>query len=301
MAYSETKRNGVKFYSVSLSSSVTNISNTVARINWTATVDFGDWYSYGVRLNVKVNGVWRQGGDGYTTSSYRQAVKLSGYVDVSRNNSNYNVSVEAYTESKTVGGYGGVGVTTSCADNVTVTKVPYLVPDAPTNLTLVSSTDTQQMLRVTLPPKDGMKEYSKINFYRHTDDGGTETIYSNTAIDNYSDNTTTAGHKYTYDTRVVGQGGTSAMSNVVTVFTSPTAISSLELTKTADKKAQLKIGTPPKWYDGYEFQVSADGGGTWSAATVDNNLLDSNPPAGTVSYRVRAYKVNPKNGAGDTI
>lgn len=301
MAYSETKRNGVKFYGVSLSTSVTNLNNSTARISWTATVTFGSWYDFGVRLNVKVAGTWRQGGDGYTTSVNQQAVKLTGYTDVSRKSADYGVRVEAYTESKTVGGYGGVGVTTSCADNVTVTKVPYLVPDAPTNLTLVSSTDTQQMLRVTLPPKDGMKEYSKINFYRHTDDGGTETIYSNTAIDNYSDNTTTAGHKYTYDTRVVGQGGTSAMSNVVTVFTSPTAISSLELTKTADKKAQLKLGTPPKWYDGYEFQVSADGGGTWSAATVDNNLLDSNPPAGTVSYRVRAYKENPKNGAGDTI
>ena len=56
MAYAETKRNNVKFYGVSLSTSVSNINDTTARIYWTATVDFGNWYYYGVRLHVKVGG-----------------------------------------------------------------------------------------------------------------------------------------------------------------------------------------------------------------------------------------------------
>lgn len=304
MAYAETKRNGVKFYSVSLSTSVSNINDTTARIYWTATVDFGNWYYYGVRLHVKVGGVWRASGDGYTTSGYQRAVTVSGYTDAARNAGNYGVWVEAYTESVTVSGYGGCGATTSCGESVSISAFPYEVPNAPSNLTLDSSTDTQQRLSVTLPENSGRKVYSKINFYRHTDDGATEQIYHDKVISNYTDPTTTAGHKYTYDCRVQnGDNGSllSASSNVVTVFTSPTALGRLELTKTADNKAQLKVYDEPRWKDGYEFQVTKDSGKTWEDATVDETWLDSDAPAGTISYRARAYKLNPVNGAGDTI
>lgn len=304
MAYAETRRNNVKFYSVSLSTSVSNINDTTARIYWTATVDFGDWYYYGVRLHVKVGGVWRASGDGYTTSSNQRAVTVSGYTDAARNAGGYGVWVEAYTESVTVRGYGGCGATTSCGENVSISAYPYEAPNAPSNLTLDSSTDTQQRLSVTLPENSGRKVYSKINFYRHTDDGDTEELYHDKVISNYPDLTTTAGHKYSYDCRV--QNGDnesllSGMSNVVTVFTSPNALGGLELTKTADNKAQLKGYDAPRWKDGYEFQVTKDNGKTWENATVDETWLDSDAPAGTIRYRVRAYKNNPWNGAGDTI
>lgn len=304
MAYAETKRNGVKFYSVSLSTSVSNINDTTARIYWTATVDFGNWYYYGVRLHVNVGGVWRASGDGYTTSGYQRAVTVSGYTDAARNAGNYGVWVEAYTESVTVSGYGGCGATTSCGESVSISAFPYEVPNAPSNLTLDSSTDTQQRLSVTLPENSGRKVYSKINFYRHTDDGATEQLYHDKVISNYTDPTTTAGHKYTYDCRVQnGDNGSliSNMSNVVTVFTSPNALGRLELTKTADNKAQLNGYDAPLWKDGYEFQVTKDNGKTWESATVDETWLDSDAPAGTIRYRVRSYKLNPWNGAGDTI
>ena len=186
----------------------------------------------------------------------------------------------------------------------TIPAHPRYVPRAPTNLTLVSSTDTKQELSVELPDKSGWHDYNKINFYRHTDDGDTEQLYHDKVISNYPDLTTTAGHKYTYDCRV--QNGDdnnyrSDMSNVVTVFTSPNALGRLELTKTADNKAQLKGYDAPRWKDGYEFQVTKDNGKTWENATVDETWLDSDAPAGTIRYRVRAYKNKPWNGAGDTI
>lgn len=304
MAYSETRRNGTKFYGVSLSTSVANISDTVARIYWTATVDFGDWYYYGVRLHVKVGGVWRASGDGYTTGGWQRAVTVSGYTDAARNAGDYGVWVEAYTESVTVSGYGGCGATTSCGESVGISAYPYEAPNAPSNLTIDSSTDTQQRLSVTLPENSGRKVYSKINFYRHTDGGAIEQLYHDKVVSNYTDPTTTAGHKYTYDCRVQnGDNGSllSASSNVVIVFTSPTALGRLELTKTADNKAQLKGYDAPLWKDGYEFQVTKDSGKTWEDATVDETWLDSDAPAGTISYRARAYKLNPVNGAGDTI
>lgn len=304
MAYAETRRNNVKFYGVSLSTSVSNINDTTARIYWTATVDFGNWYYYGVRLHVKVGGVWRASGDGYTTSGYQRAVTVSGYTDAARNAGDYGVWVEAYTESVTVRGYGGCGATTSCGESVGISAFPYEAPNAPSNLTLDGSTDTQQRLSVTLPENSGRKVYSKINFYRHTDDGATEQLYHDKVISNYTDPTTTAGHKYTYDCRVQNGDNESLlsdMSNVVTVFTSPNALGRLELTKTADNKAQLKGYDAPLWKDGYEFQVTRDNGKTWENATVDEAWLDSDAPAGTIRYRVRAYKNKPWNGAGDTI
>ena len=114
MAYKELSRNKVKYYSISLSTSVSIVDDTTARIHWTATVDFGNWYYYGVRLHVKVGGVWRASGDGYTTSPYARAVTVSGYTDAERTDKDYDVWVEAYTESVSVGGDGAVGATTSC-------------------------------------------------------------------------------------------------------------------------------------------------------------------------------------------
>lgn len=186
----------------------------------------------------------------------------------------------------------------------TIPAHPRYVPRAPTNLTLVSSTDTKQELSVELPDKSGWHDYNKINFYRHTDDGPTEEPYHDKVVSNYTDPTTTAGHKFTYDCRV--QNGDnkdllSNMSNVVTVFTSPNALGRLELTKTADNKAQLKGYDAPRWKDGYEFQVTQDNGKTWEDAEVDESWLATNAPAGTIRYRVRAYKLNPWNDAGDTI
>ncbi|MDB1855147.1 hypothetical protein [Collinsella aerofaciens] len=134
MAYKELSRNKVKYYSISLSTSVSNVDDTTARIHWTATVDFGNWYYYGVRLHVKVGGVWRASGDGYTTSSYARAVTVSGYTDAERKDKDYDVWVEAYTESVSVGGYGGVGATASCGEGARIKKVPAYEPAAPTDL-----------------------------------------------------------------------------------------------------------------------------------------------------------------------
>lgn len=202
----------------------------------------------------------------------------------------------------TTGGFAP-GTSTATA-YYTIPAHPRYVPRVPTDLTLVSSIDTKQELSVTLPDKSGWHDYNKINFYRHTDDGPTEELYHDKVVSNYSDPTTTAGHKYTYDCRVQNGDDSnyrSDMSNVVTVFTSPNALGRLELTKTADNKAQLKGYDAPRWKNGYEFQVTKNNGKTWENAEVDESWLATNAPAGTIRYRVRAYKNNPWNGAGDTI
>ena len=264
-------------------------------------------YSTQYAINVYANGHLDQDNKNWSGSLYSGT--NSGWVTtaVTSTDVEFTRGENAWTYS--CGGWiqttGGFAPGTSWVTGTyTIPAHPRYVPRAPTNLTLVSSTDTKQELSVELPDKSGWHDYNKINFYRHTDDGDTEQLYHDKVISNYLDLTTTAGHKYTYDCRV--QNGDdnnyrSDMSNVVTVFTSPNALGGLELTKTADNKAQLKGYDAPRWKDGYEFQVTKDNGKTWENATVDETWLDSDAPAGTIRYRVRAYKNNPWNGAGDTI
>ena len=313
MAYAETKRNGVKFYSVGLSTSVEHISDTVDRIWWTATVDFGDWYQYGVRLHVKVGGVWRAGGDGYTTSSWKRAVTVSGYTDAARNDGDYGVWVEAYTESRTVNGYGGVGATTSCGETVTVSRVPAYRPDAPTGLVVTESTDGVTAFEWVNHPDDGARKYYMgINAYRHTDGGATEQLYGSSTISNYRDASTRANHYYDYDVRARWRGGTSDMSNSVRVYKTPAAPASVALSRSGDGAVSLVVRGPdiPSWITGFEVRATADGGKTYSERRLlpDKQepgvwgMEDASALAGDrVVYEVRTYREKPVAGGGDTI
>lgn len=264
-------------------------------------------YSTRYAINVYAKGHLDQGNTNWYGSLYSgnnsdwvTTAVASADVEFGRGENDWTYSCGGWIQ--TTGGFAPG--TSWVTGTYTVPAHPRYVPRAPTNLTLVSSTDTKQELSVELPDKSGWHDYNKINFYRHTDDGDTEQLYHDKVISNYPDLTTTAGHKYTYDCRVQNDDDNnyrSDMSNVVTVFTSPNALGGLELTKTADNKAQLKGYDAPRWKDGYEFQVTKDNGKTWENATVDETWLDSDAPAGTIRYRVRAYKNNPWNGAGDTI
>lgn len=264
---------------------------------------YATWYA----INVYASGHLDQGNKSWSGSLYSggngywaTAIVATSDVDFARGENAWTYSCGG--SIWTTGGFAP-GTSTATA-SYTIPAHPRYVPRAPTNLTLVSSTDTKQELSVELPDKSGWHDYDKINFYRHTDGGETEQLYHDKVISNYPDLTTTAGHKYTYDCRVQnGDNGSllSGMSNVVEVYTSPNALGRLELTKTADNKAQLKGYDAPRWKDGYEFQVTKDNGKTWENATVDETWLDSDAPAGTIRYRVRAYKNKPWNGAGDTI
>ncbi len=313
MAYAETRRGSSKFYGVSLSTWVENISDATARIHWTATVDFGDWYWFGVRLHVKVGGVWRASGDGYTTSSYKRAVTVSGYTDAARGDKDYDVWCEAYTESVTVSGYGGCGTTTSCGENASIGKVPAYEPAAPTDLAVTESTDGSTALEwVNHPDDEARKYYIGVNVYRHTDGGPTENPYNQGTISNWRDATTSANHYYDYDVRARWRGGTSGMSNSVRVYKTPAPPASVSLARSADGEVSLVVRGPdiPSWISGFRVRATSDGGRTYVSRdlAVDKQepgvwfMLDPAAVAGErVVYEVCTYRDKPVAGGGDTI
>ena len=313
MAYKELSRGGVKYYSISLSTSVSNVDDTTARIYWTATVDFGDWYYYGVRLHVKVGGVWRASGDGYTTSSGKRAVTVSGYTDAARKDGGYNVWVEAYTESVSVGGYGGVGSVGSCGESAAIERVPAYKPDAPTDLRVTRSTDDVTEFEWVNHPDDGARKYYLgTNVYRHTNGGPTENPYNRDTISNYRDATTVANNYYDYDVRARWRGGTSDMSNSVRVYKTPAPPSSVSLERTGDGEVSLIVRGPdiPAWITGFEVRATADAGRTYASRSLDADKVEpgvwsmADPAAlagDRVVYEVRTYKENPVDGGGETI
>lgn len=313
MAYAETKRNGVKYYGVSLSTWVENISDSTARIHWSASVDFGPWNMWGVRLHVSVGGVERASGAGVTVQNYKQAVSLSGYTDVARNDNDYSVWCSAWTSSETVNGYGGVTATTSCGENAGIPKVPAYKPDAPTGLVVTESTDGSTALEwVNHPDNGARKYYDGVNVYRHTDDGPTENPYNQGTISNWRDSTTSANHFYDYDVRARWRGGTSEMSNKVRVFKTPAPPASVSLARSGDGEVSLVVRGPdiPSWISGFKVRATSDGGKTFISRSLAADkqepgvwsMTDPAAMAGeSVVYEVCTYRDKPVAGAGDTI
>lgn len=117
-------RNGTTFYAINLWSSTQELDGNTTRINWGANVQFGDWYYWGVRLHVAVDGVEVGSWTGACTSSWQTVINVSGSRDIGRGHSGRGVTVSAWTTSETVSGYGGVGTTTSCQHGETVNAKP---------------------------------------------------------------------------------------------------------------------------------------------------------------------------------
>lgn len=107
-------RNGGTFYAINLASDTQEINGSTTRINWRCNVQFGDWYNWGLRLHVAVNGVEVGNWAGYCTYRGQIVINVSGSRDIGRSTGYQSVVVKAWTTSETVNGYGGVGTTTSC-------------------------------------------------------------------------------------------------------------------------------------------------------------------------------------------
>lgn len=191
----------------------------------------------------------------------------------------------------------------SAGVNVWVGQRAYYQPYPPRDCSLQRVSDTQQ--RIAWSPNytgmDGGYPWAGVYVDRRTDDGPWVNIADvSWDVTNYTDNSTTAGHKYEYRLCARGPGGNSTHVSCGTTYTTPSAPSRIDAIKAGASEVTLRVYGAWAYAATWDIQRSTDGGRTWSSITTSTegedpawlDLHDKAAPAGTVVYRVRAKRGN---------
>ena len=193
------------------------------------------------------------------------------------------------------GGYGNG--TSNASVGVTVPMISYQKPHPPTNPACERVSDTQQKLtwQGDYTGMDGLYPWSNVLVDRMTDEGPWVQIAKlDWSAVNYTDNGTSANHRYRYALRSTGPGGTSERVECSggPLYTTPAAPGSVTASKSSTSSVTLSAEGLPAWAEGYEIERTADGGGSWQAVGTAGTFpwTDASAPAGTIRYRVRSYR-----------
>lgn len=85
ITYSRTYKNGTKYYDLNLDgASVSNSNAVTSVVSASASVDFGDWFYWGIGTRIYIDGAYVGGADGYTTGSYEACAWSSGSLSLPR-------------------------------------------------------------------------------------------------------------------------------------------------------------------------------------------------------------------------
>lgn len=294
MAQGIAYRNGTVFYAVNLSSSAENVGDTVTRVRFSCNVQFGDWYYWGVRLHVAIDGAEVGSWAGACTHSGQVVINVSGSRDIARGDGARNVKVEAWTTSETVNGYGGVGTTASCSEWRGVPAISYQKPNAPSGLSAWRNSDSQVAASWRNNPVGTTKKYTGIRVSLETDGNWSE---SDLAADATSCvKPAQANHRYRFAVRSMNSAGMSDWVYSGYVYTTPSAPSGCSATRKSDTQASvtwnrganasvtwLNVLVERRTDEGGWVQVATLGGG---ASNFTDNGIEANH---RYKYRVRAY------------
>lgn len=283
-----------------LDASVSNINDTTARVTCKAYVVS----RFGVMRNSTHCKIWVDGAESgeVTNASFganSSKLLLEWSRDVARGTKDRKISVSAKIWALYGPSSYAAGATAS--GTVTISRRGYSKPNPPKDLSLERVSDEQHRLtwKGDYTGMDGDRPWATIAVERRTDEGRWEQLETLTwdAV-NYTDHGTSAGHRYTYRLSATGAGGTSDYVTTADSFTTPTA-PAIRVSKSSESRVDITIQSAPMWVDSYEVEVTSNGGSTWRAvsfASTGKGFADDDPPAGTISYRVRAVKAG-LNGA----
>lgn len=254
--------------------------------------DQASQYGVGLRLCLQDEG-WYGTDATWVVSSGSNGCYATHYSTVSRGSSEYSRTVYAQLLRIEVDGYGAwSGPYVEATSSVTVPRRTYYQPHRPASFAASRSSDTRQRLTWAgdYTGMDGGYPWSGVYVERATDEGPFEQIATlSWSATNYDDASTVAGHRYRYRLQSYGPGGNSAYTDAIELFTTPAACTGVTATKPTGSTVRLDCATRPAYADSYEFQASTDGGRTWAAATFEDWVC-ADPPKGTVTFRVRAFK-----------
>lgn len=285
---------------------VSTVNDTTSRITITAALDDKYAAQYGTHYDVIVNGTTYRSRDvllnNYGNWATRDAVTFT--VDVGRGASGWNCSVQIHVYGKTYNNYyGSAGGDAWATEYAWIPQRGYSQPHPPKNPKLARVSDTSHKIAwdVDYTGMDGAYPWAGVYVDRRTDDGPWVNIADvSWDVTNYTDNSTTAGHKYEYRLCAHGPGGNSTHVSCGTAYTTPSAPSRVEAVKAGATEVTLRVYGAWTYAAAWDIQRSTDGGSTWSSITASTegedpawlDLHDKAAPAGTVVYRVRAKRGN---------
>lgn len=301
MAQGVAYRNGTTFYAVNLSSSTANVGDTVARVNWTANVQFGNWYYWGLRLHVAVDGVEVGSWAGACSHSGQVVINVSGSRDIARGDGGRDVKVEAWTTSETVNGFGGVGTTASCAETRGIPAIAYRAPDAPSGVSAWRNHDGQCVASWVNNPSGTVKKYTGLQVERAVDGGGWERVADlGATATRYVDNGTSAGHRYAYRVRAKNNAGWSGFATSGWAYTTPSSPRACSASRVSDSRQRVTWSLGPSaahTWGGVAVERSADGGG-WVQVAKLGGAATNYTDNGTSANHRYAYRVRPQAPSG---
>lgn len=243
-------------------------------------------------------------GGGQSRSWNGSTRNLNGGNPGTTNFASYSVTLNKGSSARTetfsarfqvTGGYGNG--TSNASVGATVPMISYQQPHPPTNPACERASDTQQKLtwQGDYTGMGGLYPWSNVLVDRMTDEGPwTQIAKLDWSAVNYTDNGTSANHRYRYALRSTGPGGTSERVECSggPLYTTPAAPGSVTASKSSASSVTISAEGLPAWAEGYEIERTADGGGSWdSVGTADTfPWTDASAPAGTIRYRVRSYR-----------
>lgn len=168
----------------------------------------------------------------------------------------------------------------------------YLKPNPPKSFAASRVSDTQMKLtwQGDYTGMDGDRPWAGIYVDRRTDDGGWQSI-ANLGWDaiNYTDNSTSANHKYEYRLCAYGPGGNSDHVEAAALYTTPAAPASVAVSRVSGTSVRVSadVSTAP-YAQSFEIQSNLNAGGWEAVDEVEMFPITDDAGGGTAVYRVRS-------------
>lgn len=223
------------------------------------------------------------------TGETREQLVCSVSHKYNKSSSKQNITCKAKIEI--TGGFEN-GTRTATVTH-TIPAIDYDAPNAPSNCSASRSSDTQAKVTWSNGSTSTTRPRSSTKVERQTDSGSWSQIASvGSSTANYTDNGTSANHRYRYRVRAYGAGGYSGYATSGYIYTTPGKPSSVTATKTGAQSVQLAITGAAPYATSYAVERSTDGGSQWESAGTPTSFpwVDAEAPAGTVVYRVAAVR-----------
>lgn len=167
----------------------------------------------------------------------------------------------------------------------------YTTPSAPSGCSVSRVSDSSQRVTWSLG-SNAAASYQNVLVERQTDSGSWVQVATlGATVTNWTDNSTSANHRYAYRVRSSNSGGRSGYATSGYVYTTPKAPSSATASATGPTTVSVTASGLPAWYDGFQVEHRSGASGAWGETKTSTTLpVSMASVAGLNYYRVRAYK-----------